>query len=135
MCHYFNQSSELDRAIRNELFNLGVPEHLKGYEHLVESIAVAIHDHAALCKITEQIYPKVAQEHDATIVSVERAIRAAIESTFTYNNIATLSTYFGAAYNVHKAKVTNKAFITRVANKIRTDGTPGKAASGAKSVI
>ena len=125
----FNSNSKFCKAIRNELFKLGVPEHLKGYEYLVESIAIAIHDHAALRKITQCVYPKVAQNYEATPASVERAMRTAIESAFgNGENIAVLSTYFGAAYNARKAKVTNKAFVTRVANKIRTDGTPGGAA-------
>ncbi len=129
----FNSNPELCKAIRNELFGLGVPEHLKGYEYLVESIAIAVHDHTALRKITQCIYPVVAQNCEATPAGVERALRTAIEAAFTYDNITALSTYFGAAYNARKAKVTNKAFVTRVANKIRTDGTPGEAASGKKS--
>ena len=129
----FNSNPVLCNAIRTELFGLGVPEHLNGYEYLVASIAIAVCDHSALRKITQCIYPKVAQDYEASPASVERAIRTAIESTFTYDNIVSLSTYFGAAYNARKAKVTNKAFVTRVANKIRTDGTPGEAASGKKS--
>lgn len=129
MRHYFNQSLELDRAIRTELFKLGVPEHLKGYEYLVESIAIVVCDRAALYKITQCVYPEVAQDYTVTSASVERAIRTAIEATFgNGENIAALSTYFGKAYNARKAKVTNKAFVTRVANKIRTDGTPSEAA-------
>ena len=130
----FNSNPELCKAIRTELFGLGVPEHLKGYEYLVESIAIAVHDHTALRKITQCIYPEVAQDYETTPASVERALRTAIEATFgNGENIAVLSTYFGKAYNACKAKVTNKAFVTRVANKIRTDGTPSEAASGVKS--
>lgn len=124
----FLSNSELNKVIRTELFNLGVPEHLKGYEYLVGSIAIAIQDHTALRKITQCIYPEVAQNCEATPAGVERALRTAIEAAFTYDNIATLSSYFGAMYNAKKAKVTNKAFVTRVANKIRTDGTPSEAA-------
>ena len=129
MQYYFNHSSKFIMAIRSELFKLGVPEHLKGYEYLVGSIAIAIHDHTALRKITKEVYPEVAQDYNVTLASVERAIRTAIEAAFgNGENIAMLSTYFGALYNARKAKVTNKAFIIRVANKIRTDGTPGEAA-------
>ena len=125
----FLSNSELNKVIRTELFNLGVPEHLKGYEYLVGSIAIAIHDHTALRKITQCVYPKVAQNCEATPAGVERAMRTAIESAFgNGENIAVLSTYFGKAYNARKAKVTNKAFVTRVANKIRTDETPSEAA-------
>ena len=129
----FNSNPELCKAIRTELFGLGVPEHLKGYEYLVESIAIAVHDHTVIRKITQCIYPEVAQDYETTPASVERALRTAIEATFTYDNITALSAYFGAAYNARKAKVTNKAFVTRVANKIRADGTPSEAASGVKS--
>ena len=120
----FLSNSELNKVIRTELFKLGVPEHLKGYEYLVGSIAIAIYDHTALRKITQCIYPEVAQDYEATPASVERAMRTAIEASFTYDNITTLSSYFGAMYNAKKAKVTNKAFVTRVANKILTDYTP-----------
>ena len=131
----FNSNPELFKAIRTELFKLGVPKHLKGYEYLVESIAIAVCDHSALRKITQCIYPEVAQDYEATPASVERALRTAIEAAFTYDNIATLSDYFGAMYNAKKAKVTNKAFVTRVANKIRTDGAPEVAAMMVRSDI
>ena len=48
----FLSNLKLNKVIRTELFKLGVPEHLKGYEYLVESIAIAVCDHSALRKIT-----------------------------------------------------------------------------------
>ena len=70
----FVSNPALNRAIRNELLNLGVPEYLKGYEYLVDSIAIAVCDRSALRKITQCVYPEVAQDYEATSASVERAI-------------------------------------------------------------
>lgn len=69
------KETELRKAIRNELDNLSVPQHLKGYEYLIEAVIYLIKNkkNADMC----EIYYHIADICKDDYTRVERAMRHA----------------------------------------------------------
>ncbi len=109
-----------DMMIRRVLLELGVPDHLKGHQYLTTAIAMVISDPDAVRGITKKLYPQLAEMYRTTAPKVERTIRLAIETAWDRGDQEALRKYFGSTANPLKGKSTNKEFIVRVANAIRT---------------
>lgn len=97
------------------LFQLGVRASLKGYRYLQAGIKMAIHDQEAVDLITKNIYPDVAKTYNTTWLSVERAMRHAIE-TMDWDSPCIQEVLKCDEY---ADRITNKEFISRVAEYIR----------------
>ena len=101
------------------LRELGVPEHLTGYQYLVEAVELVVREPAYLRRITKGLYPDVAKKYHSTPTKTERAIRHAIETAWTRCDLDTLSDYFGNTICPIRGKPINSEFIARVANAVR----------------
>jgi len=105
------------KAIEDVLNSLGVPMHVKGYHYLYHGIHAIVKIDSEAFKITQEIYPKLANHFDTTTSSVEKAIRSAIELTLVRGNREYLKTYFSK--ELFNDKITNKAFMIKVATEIK----------------
>ena len=112
----------IEWIVHNTLAELGVPSNLLGHDYLVTAICIAIARPDAVHSITGDLYPAVAKAYHTSAVNVERAIRHAIENAFLHCDLEVLERYFGNAVSAQRAKTTNGAFISRVANILRISG-------------
>lgn len=120
-------SADPEQLIRDLLLELGAPDHLLGHAYLVRGILLVVEDRTFINNITFGLYPQLAVLFDSSPARVERAIRHAIEVTWTRGDMAVLEKYFGNTISPDKGKPTNGEFIARMANVVKArmkEGTP-----------
>lgn len=110
---------QLTKHVSGVLQDLGVPAHTIGFSYLKDAICFVLQDSKYMSKITKQLYPKIAEEHDSTASRVERAIRNSIELTLLQGNPEALFKYFGHRIKGDHAKMTNSEFIALLSEKIK----------------
>lgn len=101
------------------LRDIGIPEHLKGYDRLVTAICAVIDKPDLINAITKELYPMVAKKHQDTKSRVERSIRHCIEVAWDRGDLDVIQIYFGNAVDPCKGRPTNGEFIARIANIVR----------------
>lgn len=107
----------LRTLVFDEINHIGVPMHVKGYQYLVDAVVLALHDDYKSIKITKSVYPKLAELNQTTAISVERAIRNAIDLTLSRKDNFIIRQYFNN--EMFNNKITNKEFIIRIANAVK----------------
>lgn len=112
---------ELERYITNIMLDIGVPAHLKGYHYMRDAILLCGRDIEAVTSVTKLLYPTVAKHFKTTNQKVERAIRNAIEVSWSRGNTDTFEEMFGYSIKSGKTRPTNSEYIARIADKIRLD--------------
>lgn len=112
---------ELERYITNIMLDIGVPAHLKGYHYLRDAILLSGRDMEVVSSVTKLLYPTIAKRFKTTDQKVERAIRNAIEVSWTRGNVDTFEKLFGYSAQSGKNRPTNSEYIARIADKIRLD--------------
>ena len=99
-------------AVSEILTEVGVPQNLIGYKYIVDSVCLCLDDSEYLHKVTNGIYPKVAEMNNTTKTAVERSIRIAIQKVFTFGDSKLVRKYFGGSFYSKDSKyVTNSHFI------------------------
>lgn len=105
----------------DKLMELGVPANLLGYSYLKYAIAAAVEDESLIHNMTKILYPKIAEHFGTTASRAERAIRHAIEVSFSRANNDALLSLFGYTISAYKGKATNSEFIVNIAERIRIE--------------
>ncbi len=108
-----------EAAVGAQLSKMGMQDALKGYQYLRRAIALVSVSDLLLHQATSRLYPLIAKEVDATDHSVERAIRHAIETTWTHGNMDALHEVFGNTIDPQRGKPTNTECIAMLAESIR----------------
>lgn len=109
----------LEKQITSVIQSIGVPAHIKGYQYLREAIQMTIEDRETNSAITKVLYPTIAKKFQTTPSRVERAIRHAIEVTFSRGPVEPKEEMFGYTIGYGKGKPTNSEFIALIADRIR----------------
>lgn len=112
--------NNIDLDISQLLHNLGIPSHIKGYKYIRQCILISCKSNRLL-HVTKDLYPEVAMIFNSTPSRVERAIRHAIEISWTRGDINLMDELFGFSVSVEKSKPTNSEFISTIADRIRLD--------------
>ena len=112
---------ELEKYVTEIMLEMGVPAHLKGYHYLREAIMMSGKDMEAVSSVTKLLYPTIAKHFKTTDQKVERAIRNAIEVSWTRGNSETFVELFGYSFEQGKNRPTNSEYIARIADKVRLD--------------
>lgn len=108
-------------AISKLLHQLGIPSHIKGYTYIRESVFLFYKNSELYGGITKEIYPEVALRYSTTASRVERAIRHAIEVSWTRGDYDLMEEIFGNSVAFDRAKPTNSEFIATIADRLRFD--------------
>lgn len=111
----------LEVDVTKMIHEIGVPAHIKGYQYLREAIIMSVNDIEMLNSITKILYPTIAKKYQTTSSRVERAIRHAIEVSWSRGKMETIDELFGYTIHNGKGKPTNSEFIALVADKIRLE--------------
>ncbi len=114
-------NKDLQQAITNLLHSLGMPSHIKGYSYIRDSISLMYNKPSMLGAITKELYPEIADMYDTTSSRVERAIRHAIEVSWTRGDYEVMEEIFGHSVDYDRAKPTNSEFIATLADKLRLE--------------
>lgn len=112
---------ELEAYIAEAMLDIGVPAHLKGYHYLREAILLSIRDRELVSSVTKLLYPAIAKRFKTTDQKVERAIRNAIEVSWTRGNTDTFESLFGYSVIQGRNRPTNSEYISRIADKVRME--------------
>lgn len=112
---------ELERYITEIMLDIGVPAHLRGYHYLRDAILLAGKDMELVGSVTKLLYPAIAKHFKTTNQKVERAIRNAIEVSWTRGNMETFEKMFGYSASSGRTRPTNSEYIARIADKVRLD--------------
>lgn len=112
---------ELERYITDIMLDIGVPAHLKGYHYLRDAILLSGKDMEVVSSVTKLLYPTIAKRFKTTDQKVERAIRNAIEVSWSRGNVETFEKMFGYSISTGKTRPTNSEYIARIADKVRLD--------------
>ena len=115
------QDYELECYITDVMLDMGVPAHLKGYHYLRDAILLSGKDMEVVSSVTKLLYPTIAKHFKTTDQKVERAIRNAIEVSWTRGNVETFEKLFGYSVKQGKTRPTNSEYIARIADKMRLD--------------
>lgn len=110
--------SRLSR-VQAELRALGMSPHLKGFAYLAEAVAKVSADRDLLHRTTAGLYPALAARHHTRPSCVERAIRHAIETTWTRARVDALERVFGNSIDPQRGKPTNTECIAMLAERAR----------------
>ncbi len=98
---------ELEKYITEIMLDIGVPAHLRGYHYLRDAILITGRDMEVASSVTKLLYPEVARHFKTTDQKVERAIRNAIEVSWTRGNTDTFEEMVGYSAASGKARPTN----------------------------
>ena len=98
-----------------------MPAHLKGYHYLRDAIILSGKDMEVVSSVTKLLYPTIAKHFKTTDQKVERAIRNAIEVSWSRGNAETFEKIFGYSTATGRTRPTNSEYIARIADNIRLD--------------
>lgn len=107
--------------LTKQLLDLGMPQHLKGFQCAVIMIAMCVEHPEYLHAITTELYPATARVLGGNASAVERALRNAVEVAWTYGDPERQHIIFGNSVNAAKGKPTNIMFISTMYYKMRRE--------------
>ena len=109
-------------AYVTELFRvLDIPMHVRGYHYLRDAVLLSAYDRDMLGSVTKLLYPKIAGKYGTTPARVERAIRHAIELSWSRGENGKMTELFGYTPSAGKGKPTNTEFISIVSDHVRLE--------------
>jgi len=112
----------LDEKIAGIFITVGIPAHIKGYQFLREGIKMVVETPEIINSITKKLYPSIALKYNTTASKEERAIRHAIEVSWSRGKIENINALFGLKVYAAHEKTTNGEFIALVADKMLIEG-------------
>lgn len=114
-------ASPADAAARISrlLTEMGVPTNLLGYAYLRTGLCLLLAEPDLGRCISRSLYPRIAQAHNASAASVERAIRHAIVQTFARGGGACYRAALGRLASSVGDHPTNSEFLAQTAERLR----------------
>ena len=112
------EEKDLKVKVTRILQELAIPANVKGYNYTRTAILMAIEDQELVHLVTKSLYPQVAKEHKTTPSRVERAIRHAIEVSWTRGEAEAYEKLFGYSSKTKDVKPTNSEFIAVIVDKM-----------------
>lgn len=103
---------------RQQLLEIGMQESLKGFHYLCDAVALVSTDDRLLRQATSKLYPRIAAAYSVTDHSVERAIRHAIETTWTRGSVLAIHRVFGNSIDPQRGKPTNTECIAMLSEQL-----------------
>ena len=96
-----------------------IPSHVRGYEYIREGVLLLFANNGVASLVTKEIYPKIANKYQTTSSRVERAIRHAIEISWTRGDIKLMEDLFGNSIDFDRSRPTNSEFLSTIADRFR----------------
>ena len=109
----------LEIEVTKYIRKAGVPLHIKGYEYLRTAIMLVMKDYMKFDSVTKILYPEIAKLYNTTPSRVERAIRHAIEVSWTKGDPMAIYELFENSGQIYQDRPTNSEYIALVADNLR----------------
>lgn len=113
------KSGEVELQVSTLLHDLGIPSHIRGYKYIREGILILYSTDEVVTFVTKEIYPQIANKYETTTSRVERAIRHAIEISWTRGDIRLMEEIFGNSVDFDRSRPTNAEFISTIADRFK----------------
>lgn len=113
-----SRRTSMEQQIRRMLTDLGIYSKTKGFFFLIEAIEIYINSNEEQLKITENVYPTIAEKFRTTPSNVERSIRYTISELYKSPATDRYISLFGDPQK--RRKPTNTEFITSAAYEIKS---------------
>lgn len=110
-------TDSLENRISDVLLRCGVRPGLAGYKYLISGIRMGAQNPEALARVTDILYPAIAEEFGVNTSQVERAVRYAIQYAFRDGSREYLQNMF-PCLSEGKESVSNSWFISAVTDRI-----------------
>lgn len=114
------KTSKMESDVSTLLHELGIPTHIRGYQYIREGVLI-LYAEDITCSVTKDVYPIIAEKYQTTSSRVERAIRHAIEISWTRGDIALIENLFGNSIDFDRSRPTNSEFLSTLADKFKLD--------------
>lgn len=111
---------DLAKEVTKYMREIGIPVDVKGYGYIREAILMTFVDRSVLTQVMKILYPGIAKKFGTTPSKVEKAIRTAIEITWSRGNWETIKGLFGYSANREK-RPSNSEFIALITDQICLD--------------
>jgi two-component system response regulator (stage 0 sporulation protein A) len=108
----------LFKRISDIFITVGITAKLQGYYFLRDAVPLAIREPDLINCITKQLYPSIAKQFKTSPSKVERAIRHAIEVSWTRGQIEQINEIFGVEAYSRRDRPTNGEFIAMIADRL-----------------
>ena len=115
----FVKANKIEVEVSTLLHDLGIPSHVRGYEYIREGVLLLFANDGVASLVTKEIYPKIANKYQTTSSRVERAIRHAIEISWTRGDIKLMEDLFGNSIDFDRSRPTNSEFLSTIADRFR----------------
>lgn len=115
----FVKANKIEVEVSTLLHDLGIPSHVRGYEYIREGVLLLFANNGVASLVTKEIYPKIANKYQTTSSRVERAIRHAIEISWTRGDIKLMEDLFGNSIDFDRSRPTNSEFLSTIADRFR----------------
>ena len=92
---------------------------MAGAQFLHDAITFALEDHELIERITKLLYPQIAKVHNTTPSRIERAIRVAIERSWSLASMEYKKRIFGEMASVNSTRPTNMQYIQCIVNYLK----------------
>ncbi len=109
---------KIEERLQKILIMVGIPSHIKGSKFLRDAIKASIGNPEMINNITKKLYPRIAELNNTSASKVERAIRHAIEVSWSRGKIDNINNIFGLKVFAKGEKPTNGELIALLADKI-----------------
>lgn len=113
----FGACDNLEYFIGRIICSLGIPPLLKGYSYIQNAAMLILDDSSNLSRLNDQVYPKIASQFNTTSVRVERAIKHAIEISWSWEGQSSLKNY----YDNNITMPTNSEFLAFINKQIKIE--------------
>lgn len=113
------KSNKIESEVSVLLHDLGIPTHVRGYQYIREGVMLLYASDGVSSLVTKEIYPKIANKYQTTSSRVERAIRHAIEISWSRGDIKLMEDLFGNSIDFDRSRPTNSEFLSTLADKFK----------------
>ena len=113
------KSSKIESEVSVLLHDLGIPTHVRGYQYIREGVMLLYASDGISSLVTKEIYPRIANKYQTTSSRVERAIRHAIEISWSRGDIKLMEDLFGNSIDFDRSRPTNSEFLSTLADKFK----------------
>ena len=101
---------------------IGIPVNMKGYVFIRDAVILAEKDRSILEDMTKRLYPKVAEMHGTNWRAVERAMRNAIERSYTGSTPERMQRILGDNISTRTGLPTVSALLCALTDLIHEKG-------------
>ncbi|MEI3210008.1 MAG: sporulation initiation factor Spo0A C-terminal domain-containing protein [Lachnospiraceae bacterium] len=121
MCFPAQPQMQLENRVTDMIHEIGIPAHIKGYHFLRDAIIMAVEDMDVLNAMHKSAVSDSCQDASDNSKPHKRAIRHAIEVTWSRGKLDTLDHLFGYPVSTGKGKPADSEFIALIADTIQLE--------------